>query len=106
MTATLAAPETLTATANSATFVLAIDGMDRGVRGDVEKLLLLLPEGEPGEVWFTRWHRAPDGTYSCRERVVAPYADAVEFAAALEELAAQRGFVARLTQRPYAGIYD
>ncbi|OFT84713.1 hypothetical protein [Corynebacterium sp. HMSC29G08] len=85
--------------------VFEVEGMGRGQRWSVEKQMLLLPEGEPGEVWFTRWRRAPDGTYSCRERIVGTAEEIEVFAAGLEALAERGNFVARVTQRTYAWAY-
>ncbi|WP_066526748.1 hypothetical protein [Corynebacterium bouchesdurhonense] len=81
-----------------------VEGMDRAYRGSVEKLLLLLPEGAEGEVWFTRWHRGVDGTYSCRERIVASEAEVAEFERALASFTRGR-FVASLTRRAYYGAH-
>ena len=86
-------------------YVFEVEGMGRGERWGVEKQMLLLPEGEPGEVWFTRWRRAPDGTYSCRERIVGTAEEIEEFAAGVEALAERGNFVARVTQRTYAWAY-
>lgn len=78
--------------------------MDKAYRGSVEKLLLLLPEGTEGDVWFTRWRRSVDGTYSCRERIVASEAEVAEFERALASFARGK-FMARLTQRTYHGVH-
>ncbi|WP_277100266.1 hypothetical protein [Corynebacterium riegelii] len=86
-------------------YVFEVEGMGRGERWGVEKQMLLLPEGEPGEVWFTRWRRAPDGTYSCRERIVGTAEEIEAFAAGVEALAERGNFVARVTQRTYAWAY-
>ncbi|MGV0394397.1 hypothetical protein [Corynebacterium riegelii] len=86
-------------------YVFEVEGMGRGERWGVEKQMLLLPEGEPGEVWFTRWRRAPDGTYSCRERIVGTAEEIETFAAGVEALAERGNFVARVTQRTYAWAY-
>ena len=78
--------------------------MPKGLRMSVEKLMLLLPEAEvEGDVWFTRWRRQADGTYSCRERIRAPHEAVVEFEHALVTFASEHEFVARLSRRPYAG---
>lgn len=79
-----------------------VEGMARRYRASVEKLLLLLPEGPEGEVWFTRWRRGVDGTYSCSERVVATEAELARFERELARLADGK-FVARLTRRAYHG---
>lgn len=85
-------------------WTLEIEGMDRRFRGGVEKLMLLLPEGDEGEVWFTRWHRGSDGTYFCRERIAASEDELAEFAHQLA-LLAEGKFVAQLTQRAYHGVH-
>ena len=85
---------------------LVVDGMPRGARISVEKLLLLLPESEvEGEIWFTRWQRRTDGTYACREPLSAPSEALAEFARELDTLAASWGFVARVVTRPYHGAH-
>jgi|GEM_PF-749237 len=85
---------------------LIIEGMDKRVRRAVEKLLLLLPESnEAGEVWFTRWRRQANGSYSCRENLNAPRDALAEFEAELQALAEEEGFMAQLEHRPYAGTY-
>lgn len=85
---------------------LIIEGMDKRVRRAVEKLLLLLPESnEPGEVWFTRWRRQANGSYSCRENLNAPRDALADFEAALQELAAEEGFMAQIERRAYAGAH-
>ena len=86
-------------------YVFEVEGMGKGERMGVEKQMLLLPEGEPGEVWYTRWRRAPDGTYSCRERIVGAPEQVAEFAAAVEELAERGGFMARVSKRTYPGAH-
>ncbi|SDR83429.1 hypothetical protein [Corynebacterium timonense] len=103
MTITLAAPATVTA-------VFSIDGMPRGARWDVEKLLCSLPPAPVVEplvdewdtAWFTRWQRTPEG-YSCREILHAPLADVRDFEHALDVLAGEHGFVARVDIRSYHG---
>lgn len=81
-----------------------VEGMARRYRASVEKLLLLLPDGPEGEVWFTRWRRGVDGTYSCSERVVATEAELARFERELARLADGK-FVARLTRRAYHGAH-
>ena len=105
MTTTLAAPRTCRPTRNRLTWTLEIEGMPGRVRGVVEKQMLLLPEGEPGEIWFTRWQRRPDRTYSCREQIRATNAEIEAFAQAIEHLAAEENFVARITARSYYGLH-
>ena len=105
-TTLLAPPSSLCYRASVPTWILEIEGMPKGVRMSVEKLMLLLPEAEVnGDVWFTRWHRQTDGTYSCRERIRAPHEAVVEFEHAIVDFASEHGFVARLSRRPYAGEY-
>lgn len=103
MTTTLAAPRTCRAPRTRLLWTLRIEGMPGRVRGSVEKHMLLLPEGEPGEVWFTRWQRRPDRTYSCRETIVATRAEVEVFAQAIDRLAREENFVASLTQGSYDG---
>jgi len=55
-------------------------------------------------VWFTRWRRGVDGTYSCRERIVASEAEVAEFERALASFSRGK-FAARLTRRAYYGAY-
>ena len=105
MTTTLAAPRTCRATRNRLAWTLHIEGMPARVRRSVEKLMLLLPEGEPGEVWFTRWQRHPDRTYSCSESIRATEGEIAEFAHALEQLAREENFVAGITARSYNGVH-
>ncbi|NJJ03033.1 hypothetical protein [Corynebacterium coyleae] len=105
MTTTLAAPRACRPTRNRLLWTLHIEGMLGRVRGVVEKQMLLLPEGEPGEVWFTRWQRRPDRTYSCQEQIRATEAEIEPFRRAIERLAAEENFVARLTQRSYHGAH-
>lgn len=99
MSTTLAAPRTCRPTRNRLTWTLEIEGMPGRVRGVVEKQMLLLPEGEPGEVWFTRWQRRPDRTYSCRELIRATNTEIEVFAQAIERLAAANGFSVSLDSR-------
>ena len=54
-------------------------------------------------VWFTRWRRSPDRTYSCEERIWATEAEVEPFAQALAELAQKEGFRAQL--RAYDGLH-
>ena len=103
MTTTLAAPRTCRATRNRPAWTLEIEGMPGRVRRSVEKHMLLLPEGEPGEVWFTRWQRRPDRTYSCRETIVASRAELEVFAHAIDRLAREENFLASITPRSYHG---
>lgn len=110
MTTTLATPTRSTTTrctlaeTQRREFMLRIDGMEARVRGDVEKLMLLLPPAdEYGECWFTRWRRAPDRTYSCKEAIRASEDEIRPFADALAGLAARENFVATITKRPYDG---
>ncbi|QPK82755.1 hypothetical protein G7Y29_07705 [Corynebacterium qintianiae] len=95
---------TLAATTSA---VIAIDGMPARLRGDVEKLLLELPQDQLDfslfdvwdTNWFTRWHRNADGTIGCRELVYAPAADLARFRKNLAELSERAGFDAQLTTR-------
>lgn len=105
MTTTLAAPRTCRATRNRLTWTLRIEGMPARARMGVEKLMLLLPDGDPGEVWFTRWRRGADRTYSCRETIRATEGEIGAFADAVEKLALAENFVARITPRSYDGPY-
>ena len=105
MTTTLAAPRTCRATRNRLAWMLRIEGMPGRVRRSVEKLMLLLPEGEPGEVWFTRCQRHPDRTYSCTESIRATEGEIAEFAHAIEQLAREENFVAGITARSYNGVH-
>lgn len=105
MTTTLAAPRTCRATRNRLAWTLHIEGMPGRVRRSVEKLMLLLPEGEPGEVWFTRWQRHPDRTYSCSESIRTTEGEIAEFAHALEQLAREENFVASIAPRSYHGLH-
>ncbi|WKD57283.1 hypothetical protein CAPI_03615 [Corynebacterium capitovis DSM 44611] len=98
----------MTTTLAAATPALVeIDGMPVRLRGDVEKLMLDLPQEELDyslfdvweTAWFTRWHRNPDGTIGCRERIYAPAADLAAFRKNLAELADRAGFVAECTTR-------
>lgn len=101
MTLTLAAP------AETLTWTLRIESMPARVRGDVEKLLLLLPPAqEYGDVWFTRWRRAPDRTYGCRETLRGTYAEVGAFAEELERLARTHNFVAQISARAYSGLHE
>lgn len=65
--------------------------------------MLLLPEGEPGDVWFTRWQRHPDRTYSCSETIVATRAEIEVFAQAIDRLAREENFMASIAPRSYHG---
>ena len=90
---------------NRLAWTLRIEGMPGRVRRSVEKLMLLLPEGEPGEVWFTRWQRHPDRTYSCSESIRATEGEVAEFAHAIEQLAREENFVASIAPRSYHGLH-
>lgn len=85
------------------TWILRIEGMAGRVRGIVEKQMLLLPEGEPGDAWFTRWCRRPDRTYSCAETIRATPAQLAPFREAIARAAEQYNFVATITKRTYDG---
>ena len=103
MTTTLAAPRTCRATRNRLAWTLEIEGMPGRVRRSVEKHMLLLPEGEPGEVWFTRWQRHPDRTYSCTETIRATEGEIAAFAEELQRLAREENFMASIAPRSYHG---
>lgn len=101
MTLTLAAP------AATLTFTLRVEDMPARLRGDVEKLMLLLPPAqECGDIWFTRWRRAPDRTYSCRETLCGPEEQVAEFARELDQLAREHNFVARISACTYSGLHE
>ncbi|AWB84423.1 hypothetical protein [Corynebacterium liangguodongii] len=96
-----------TALCTTASAVIEIDRMPAHLRGDVEKLLLELPQ-DPYDysvfdiwdtAWFTRWRRNADGTIGCRELVYAPAADLACFRRCLGELAQRSGFVAEITTK-------
>jgi len=72
-------------------------------RRSVEKQMLLLPDGAPGEIWFTRWQRRADRTYSCRETILATREEIEPFAQAMDRLSSEKNFVASLTPRSYDG---
>ena len=104
MTTTLAAPRTCRTRARM-TYTLEVEGMAGEYRMDVEKLMLLLPDGDKGEVWFTRWQRRADRTYSCRETILATPAELQPFERALGELARDANFMASVTPRSYHGSH-
>lgn len=107
MTTTLAAPaaRATTARTETQTWLLRIEGMAGRTRGTVEKQMLLLPEGDPGDAWFTRWHRRPDRTYSCAETIRATAAQLAPFREAIERLAAQEGFSYELGCSSFTNVW-
>ncbi len=94
---------------STATATLTVAGMEGRRRRGVEKLLCELPEApttsEDDAIWFTRWRRAPDGTYECRETLRAPAEALVTFAEKLDAYAKSHGFVASVTPRSYDGAH-
>lgn len=117
MTTTLVAPYTsLTAREAThtrqhitATATLTVAGMEVRWRRGVEKLLCELPEApttsEDDAIWFTRWRRAADGTYECRETLRAPAEALATFAEKLDAYAKSHRFVASVTPRSYDGAH-
>lgn len=120
MTTTLVAPYASTATftrattapaahAPTAAATFAVSGMERGCRRGVEKLLCELPEApathDEDAIWFTRWQREADGTYSCRETLRAPAEALATFAERVDAYAKAHDFVARVTPRSYDGAH-
>ena len=106
MTLTLSAPALPRHRANPRphTWTFQVEGLPGRLRMDVEKLMLLLPPGEPGDEWFTRWRKYPDG-YACRETIRATGAEIGAFAEALDEFARREQVMAQLTRRPYHGAH-
>lgn len=102
MTTTLAAP-TCRAPRTQLAWTFCVEGMPVRERRSVEKHMLLLPDGAPGEIWFTRWQRRADRTYSCRETILATREEIEPFAQAMDRLSREKSFVASLTPRSYDG---
>ena len=102
MTTTLAAP-TCRAPRTRLAWTFCVEGMPVRERRRVEKQMLLLPDGAPGEIWFTRWQRRADRTYSCRETIYATHEEIEPFAQAMDRLSREKNFVASLTPRSYDG---
>ena len=102
MTTTLAAP-TCRAPRTQLAWTFCVEGMPVRERRSVEKQMLLLPDGAPGELWVTRWQRRADRTYSCRETILATREEIEPFAQAMDRLSREKSFVASLTPRSYDG---
>ena len=83
MTTTLAAP-TCRAPRTRLAWTFCVEGMPVRERRSVEKQMLLLPDGAPGEIWFTREEIEP-------------------FAQAMEQLSREKNFAASFTPHSYDG---
>lgn len=107
--ATAQAGSGIHATPHTAAATLTVAGMEGRWRRGVEKLLCELPEApttsEDDAIWFTRWRRAADGTYECRETLRAPAEALASFADHLDAYAKSHRFVASVTPRPYDGAH-